>query len=145
MNRPPFRYLPATCLLALCEVALAQAPVAISSDVSDVVSGGQWSSGSPSGIYRVVVRTGGWEHVVSQAQIDWIADPTERDQLPPVVKSVVVPTGSWRLDAPRIVRNASGWRAELTALETHFTPPVRGKWIVRLGGPGEAKSMLIRR
>jgi hypothetical protein len=135
----------AVALLALGPSAAAQEPMAISADVSTVVTGGSWSSGSLSGVYRVVVRTGGREHVVSSAQIDWIADSGGHDEEPRVVHSKVASTGSWRLDRPRIPRSGKVWRVELDGLETHFTETVRGKWVLRLGAPGEVQSALVTR
>ncbi len=129
----------AIATLALGVTASAQEPIALPSDVAAVTIGGHWSSGSRAGIYRVVIQTGGWEHVVSQAQIDWIADPVDRDNDPQIISSKVLPTGSWRLDRPHLVRSAGKWQVVLEGTETHTTPPTRAKWIFQLGAPGEVK------
>jgi len=135
----------AVALLLYCLPVFAQEPKAIPPDVAAVVTGGTWSSGALNGVYRVVVRTGGREHTVSYAQIDWIADSGELNEEPRVIRSEIARTGSWRLDRPRILRSGNLWRAEFDGLETHFDPAARGKWIVRLGPPGELKSDLVTR
>ena len=114
-------------------------------DVVAVVTGGRWKAGSLQGVYRVVVRTGGFEHLVSQAQVDWIAYPGPESGEARLVKSMIAPTGSWRLDNPRLFKSGNTWRVELEGLETHFVPAERGKWVVRLGGPGKLWSQQVRR
>src|SRR5688572_4660234 len=103
----------AAWFLALAFPASAQEPILLSADVSAVVTGGSWSSGSLTGTYRVVVRTGGGEHVVSYAQIDWIAEPGSYGEEPRVVQSKLANTGSWRLDRPRFLKSGKLWRVEL--------------------------------
>jgi hypothetical protein len=107
-----------------------------------VVTGGKWKSDSASGTFRVIILTGGFEHILSQAQVDWIADPKDREEGPRVVASTVAETGSWRLDNPRIVQRSGTWKVEFQAVETHFTPPLLGKWIIDLGMPGNLKATL---
>src|SRR5688572_2360063 len=108
--------------LALCATAApAQERVAIPLDVAAVVVGGRWSSGSIGGVFRVVVRTGGSEHIVSDAQVDWIADAVGPGEPARIVKSRTAATGSWRLDRPRILRSGKSWRVEFDAVETHST------------------------
>jgi hypothetical protein len=132
-------------VLALCPTAFAQEPVPIESDVTAVVTGGYWSSGALNGVYRVVVRTGGREHTISSAQIDWIAESANQDGETRVVQSKIAKTGSWRLDRPRILKSGNVWRVELDGLETHFEPAARGKWVLRLGAPGDVQSALATR
>ena len=135
-------------VLALCgglsvgalaqERPLSAAPI----DIEYVVTGGRWSAGGYTGVYRVLVRTGGFEHVVSEAVVEWIStDPGQRR----IVHSKVAPTGAWRLDNPRFRGVEGAWRVELEALETHSTPAVRGKWVVRLGPPGELSATQVPR
>jgi hypothetical protein len=114
----------------------------IPTDIEHVVTGGRWTAAGRTGVYRVLVRTGGFDHVVSEAQVEWIATDTGEAQ---VIQSKTAPTGSWRLDNPRIRSEGKGWRVELEALETHFSPPMRGKWVVRLGGPGQMSATQVPR
>ncbi|SRR6266567_2819933 len=123
-------------ILAPVEVAAEQS-LSVPPDVVSIVTGGRWNSGTSSGTFRVIVQTGGFEHVLSRAQVDWIADPTGRDDSSKVVASRVAETGAWRLDNPHIVRRSGRWHVEFQALETHFNPPLRGKWLVDLGKPGD--------
>jgi hypothetical protein len=98
------------------------------------VSCGRWVAADRSRVYRVLVRTGGFEHVVSEALVEWIAmDKGE----PQVVASRLAPTGTWRLDHPRILGAGTEWRVELEALETHSVPVTRVQWVARLGIPGQ--------
>ena len=117
-------------------------PSTIPTDIEYVVTGGRWSAAGRTGVYRVLVRTGGFEHVVSEAEVEWIATDSGEPQ---VVQSKTAPTGSWRLDNPRIRSEGKAWRVELEALETHFSPPVRGKWVVRLGVPGQISATQVPR
>ena len=57
-------------------------------EVSSVVSGGYWTSEGQSGTYRVVIVNSGFEHVVSQVFIEWVADPTSEQDSPKVVAAV---------------------------------------------------------
>ena len=135
-------------MIAYCCTALAQDGqlVAIPEDIATVISGGRWSYESRAGVNRVIVRTGGFEHIVSQAQVDWIADTTPNTgEAPQVVESKLVPTGSWRLDNPRIVKSGNGWLLYLDGLETHFVPAIRGQWVVRLGEPGKLSAKQTKR
>jgi hypothetical protein len=61
---------------------------AVQPEVSGVVSGGYWSSKGQSGTYRVVIVNSGFEHVVSQVFIEWVADPTSEQDGPKVVATV---------------------------------------------------------
>ena len=130
--------------VALSGVAFAQdrALSTIPADIEHVVTGGRWSAAGRTGVYRVLVRTGGLEHVVSEAQVEWIATDSGEAR---VIQSKVAPTGSWRLDNPRIRGAGPVWRVELEALETHITPALRGKWVIRLGPPGEMSATQVPR
>ena len=130
--------------VALPGAAWAQdrAPSTIPVDIEHVTTGGRWSAEGRSGVYRVLIRTRGFEHVVSEAQVEWIA--TDRAE-PEVLQAKTAPTGSWRLDNPRIHGESKTWRIELEALETHFSPAVRGKWVIRLGAPGEMSATQVPR
>ena len=120
----------------MCTSALAQdrTPPTIPPDIQYVVTGGRWSAAGRTGVYRVLVRTGGFEHVVSEAVVEWVATDKGEAQ---IIASKLAPTESWRLDNPRILGAGTAWRVELDALETHTTPPTRGRWVVHIGSPGQ--------
>ena len=113
-----------------------QQTLAVPAEVETVVTGGQWKSDKQSGTYRVIVSTGGFEHIVSQVQVDWITETVDRDDPPRVVSSKIAETGAWRLFQPRIVKSGGKWRVLLEGIETHFTRPPRGTWTIDLGEPG---------
>ena len=75
----------AILLALLCGVAFAQAP-AVPTNVSSIVTVGWWQDGQKSGTYRVVVVSQGWEHVWSQAYVEWLAEPRDRYSLQEVVQ-----------------------------------------------------------
>jgi hypothetical protein len=131
--------------LGLFAQASAQPPLPLPSDVETVVSGGRWRSGGTEGGYRVVVRSGGFEHVVSQVQVDWISDPKDQDTPPSIVASEVASTGSWRIGCARIVQRGKRWIAILEGVEPHFTPLQRGTWEVTMDGPGKLTAVLRER
>ena len=110
--------------------------LAIPVDVEAVVTGGRWTSDKLSGTYRVIVSAGGFEHIVSQVQVDWIVDAGGRDNPPRVVSSRIAETASWRLFRPRIVKRSGKWRVLLDGIEPHLTPTPRGIWTIDLGEPG---------
>jgi len=112
--------------------ALAQDTRAVPADVETIVTGGQWKSDKLSGTYRVKVRTGGFEHIVSQVQIDWIAQFDDRNE-PRVVNSKLVETAAWRLLQPRIIKTSGNWRA------------ARGTWKIDVGRPGALVATLRQR
>lgn len=135
----------AAFLIGFAPTAGAQTPVAIPPDVETVVTGGFWKSANSKGSYRVVIRSGGFEHVISELQVDWITEPEGNDKPSRVVASKVAETGSWRLDKPRIAKDSKGWRVTVEGVEPHMTPMPRGTWSVQLGEPGTLKATLKQR
>jgi hypothetical protein len=138
-------YLVAVLLITCASTVSAQSPTAIPVDVETVVTGGFWKSTNSKGRYRVVIRSGGFEHVVSELQVDWITEPEGNDKPAQVVASKIAETGSWRLDEPRIAKGTNGWHVTVNGVEPHMTPMPRGTWIVQLGEPGSLKVTLKQR
>jgi len=116
----------------------AQQAADIPADVETVVTGGQWTSGKLEGTYRVIVRTGGFEHLVSVVQVDWIQSETENEPAR-VLGSKIADTGSWRMSRPRIVKGRGHWRVLLDGIETHSSTPALGRWQIDIGEPGVLK------
>ncbi len=46
--------------------------------ISFIQTGGYWQSGKQDGLYRVVVTSGGFEHVASRLYVQWIATDQDR-------------------------------------------------------------------
>lgn len=78
--------------------------------VDSVVSGGYWIDGADRGTYRVVVRSGGFDHIVSDVTIEWLSDPRDEDEEPSVHKSVTVKEGQglWRVADSRLEAASAG-------------------------------------
>jgi hypothetical protein len=108
--------------------------------VSYVASGGYWKTATDEGTYRIIVQTGGFEHIVSSAQVDWIAFPKSQNDSPRLIVSKRADTGSWRLDTPVFKKFRGKWRIELRALEAHHNPAINGVSTIELGEPGVLKT-----
>jgi hypothetical protein len=118
----------------------AQSFISLPSDITYVSSGGYWKTATDEGTYRVIVQTGGFVHIVSRAQVDWVAHPNGQNDAPRVIASKIAETGSWKLDSPLFKKTQRKWRIEMQALETHHDPSVNGVWTIELGEPGVLKA-----
>jgi hypothetical protein len=65
------------------------APPVVDSAVSDVASGGSWHEGDLSGLFRVVVRSGGRKTMRSEVVVQWLRWDDRAEQ-PIEVRSVAV-------------------------------------------------------
>jgi len=65
------------------------APAPVDSAVSDVATGGSWEEGGRSGVFRVVVRSGGRRNLRSEVVLQWLRWDDRAEQ-PVEVKSVVI-------------------------------------------------------
>jgi hypothetical protein len=87
------------------------------------VSGGYWTDGEDRGTYRVVVRSDGFDHIVSEITIEWLSDPRGEDEGPSVHKSVVVKEGQglWRVADSKLEAAPAGGGVFLDwkAIDTH--------------------------
>ena len=73
-------------LLGHAGAAVGQQPEA-PRELEFAVSGGRWSEGSAQGHYRVLIYTGGFDHIISEAYVEWIKDPiTPTDTLNVLVR-----------------------------------------------------------
>ena len=50
---------------------------ALNADVVSVVSRGEWQAAGRSGFYRLVVVSGGYEHVTSRLYVQWVEMPRD--------------------------------------------------------------------
>ena len=64
-------------------------PAPVESAVSDVATGGSWQDGAESGVYRVVVRSGGRRNLRSDVVVQWLRWDQHAEQ-PIETKSVRV-------------------------------------------------------
>lgn len=95
----------------------AQESRSIDPTIQHVMSGGRWQSGGQSGWYRAIIRTGGFEHIVSNLTVEWIGDDSE----PSVMHSVDVKEldGLGRLDAPSLTLRGKTWVLTMQWTDTH--------------------------
>ena len=80
-------------LVAFAGIASAQ-HVAIAPEVTSVTMVGRWQDKGDSGSYRVIVIRDGWEHVWSRIYVEWLKDPSEREdptQAPVSIQELVPP------------------------------------------------------
>ena len=49
-------------------------------EVVNVTTVGRWQSGPTSGSYRVTTTTDGWEHLWSHVTVEWLPDPSSREE-----------------------------------------------------------------
>ncbi len=85
-----------TALLALVLLAGAASAqhVLVAPEVTSVTTLGRWQDKNDSGSYRVVVIRDGWEHVWSRVYVEWLKDPSEREdstRAPMSVQELVPP------------------------------------------------------
>ena len=131
-------------LVLLCilpQAAFSQETTALPADIETVVSGGDWESGAEArGHFRAVIATGGFEHIISDLTVEWIADPTDSDQPPRTYSSRAVPEvaqGGVHLTLPVIAREGGHWILTLEAENTHCDPIRVERWRLRLDSPGQ--------
>lgn len=130
-----------TCVLPVIAALLLPDPVygqqhdQLPTDVETVVSGGLWQKGPEEGRFRVVIRSSGFEHVISTLTVDWISDPTESDSAR-IVASVPIPTTAVVVHDPELINEGGRWLLKAFTTDTHFDPPRRSSLRVVLGGPG---------
>ena len=128
----------AVILLAATMPGLAAAQQAPSLDpsIAYVTTGGGWSTDSSSGQYRVIVRSGGFEHIVSELFIQWLRDPRDSRDSATVVRTVKLESlsGFWALGQPTFVC-AKVCHVEIDGTDSHTGE--KGQWILSLGPPGQ--------
>ena len=105
-------------------------------DVHVVVSGGRWSSATGNGWYRAVIRTGGFEHVVSSLTLDWMQSAKDSSSKTTVVHTVVVEACTGRLDNPQFSARSTVWRLTVRCTDTHGARVKPFDAVVTLGAPG---------
>ena len=132
------RFLLALGLLAIIPVrAVAQAPDSLDATLESVVTDGRWEANGREGPYRIVVYTGGFEHVVSEIYLQWLTDPTGDDDSQVIVRSTAIDSiaqGVWHLRAP-VIRCRPACTA--TVVGYHMNGRDHRTWTITLGPPGQ--------
>ena len=118
----------------------AQTAPAVPTSVNSVQAGGYWATTGREGQYRLIIESGGYEHIVSRAFLQWLAQPgTSKDSMV-VVASIVIPeldTGIWQLDSPRFEIHGSNWQALVDGSNARIQPAAKARWRLTLGPPGK--------
>jgi hypothetical protein len=116
----------------------AQDSLSLDPSVAHVVTGGSWSSGTASGQYRIVVRTGGWEHVVSELYIQWLQEDPQVQRI--VVRATQLVTsvtpGIYSLGRPDLTCTDTGCRVQISGTVS-TSPSQQASWVLKLGAPGQ--------
>jgi hypothetical protein len=78
-----------TALPALPQDAFKSAVDTLPGEVRDVKSAGRWRTAETTGVYRLVVVRGGYEHIADRLYIQWLSN-TSDDSSPQVLATVGV-------------------------------------------------------
>ena len=114
----------------------AQRTGGLPADVETVMSGGLWEQGSLEGRYRVVIRSSGFEHVISTLTIDWIVTATEDDSARVVATLTIPRSGPVAIHDPELGMVGANTVLTVTETDTHYDPPRRATRRIILGAPG---------
>ena len=112
-------------LTLVLAAAVGSVPVQAGSPVVDpaisfVTTGGYWKDDGQDGVYRIVVRQGGYEHTSSQVTAQWVAGPTSENAQATILRSIeLVAGGFFSFGEPRLTRISDGVRMSLTGVDTH--------------------------
>jgi len=103
------------------------------------VTGGRFQTDSVQGPYRVLVFTGGSDHVISEFFLQWMREASASDTIA-LVSSVPIEelNSSWlAAAAPTITRTNSGTTITIEVIDSHFEVPGRRKCLIRPGPPSK--------
>ena len=106
-------------LLSLPLVAQQSLAAPVDPTLIHAVTEGYWQAGPADGAYRVLVFSGGFEHVSSRVVAEWVARATDAEAAPTVTAGYeLVPFGSYSLGAPQVTRLKNGVRVTLSGVST---------------------------
>jgi hypothetical protein len=110
-------------LVMTAPVALAGA---IDADVLAVVTAGQWQDDTGQGVYRIVVRQQGFEHVSTGVAAEWVDNSYESGAAARIVASEpLVVSGLFSLGVPTVAVMDDRLRVSLVGVNTYeSTTPV---------------------
>lgn len=118
----------------------AQTAPPIPADISAVEADGWWSEAGREGSYRIIIQTGGFEHIVSRVWLQWISGPSEQEDSLRVVASVELEEingAGWQAFDPQVALRNGKWEATLDGANSHADPILRARWRIALGTPGQ--------
>jgi hypothetical protein len=112
----------------------AQTPV--DPDVAAVLIIGYWNSDHLEGFSRVIVRTGGFDHVASSIRVEWIArrGRTTEQSVVAVDSTLAVPDRMYSLGNPELYSNFDGENFRICG--THVYDSSKRCWRFWVGPPG---------
>jgi hypothetical protein len=109
--------------------------IQVPTSVVFLASGGYWETKKERGRYRVIVEEGGWEHVKSRVQIEWIAErPTEKRLELVTATRLADIADNWTVSRASISATKDGSVLELWGAEADGKEK---KLLFDLGGPGK--------
>ena len=117
----------------------AQTIDAVVPSLEFAVTGGTWAQGGVRGQYRVLVFSGGFEHIVSEVYIQWIRDPESSSDTAALVRSVPARQANhfWRVNGPPVVqRRPGGATVTVRLVDPHDSQPAQ-ICVFTVGTPGE--------
>ncbi len=136
MRNPSRVLLLLAVLSGFVRVLPAQDTLSLDPSVTSVVTGGFWEAHPLRGHYRIVVWSGGGEHVSSKLRVEWILEDSETQENR-VIKSAAVdsiPDWVWSLGEPRI--SCTPRRCQLTIEGTEPHVLEKANWVVTLRAAG---------
>ena len=101
------------------------------------VTGGRFQTDSVQGPYRVLVFTGGSDHVISDFFLQWMREESASDTVS-LVSSVPIKeiNGAWlAAGSPVVTRTSTGTEITIEMIDSHFEVPGRRKCVVKPGPP----------
>ena len=118
---------------------------ALNADIVSIVSGGEWQGDGRNGFYRLVVVSGGYEHVTSRLYVQWVQESQDSSTPSRVVHTKNVFGDSlYSLGVQTISLVQRSWQATVDGSDGHGQPPRPGQWVLALGPPGETQVREIR-
>ncbi len=119
--------------------------------VVSVATVGRWQSGPATGSYRVIVTSDGWEHAWSHVVVEWLADPSSREEayvpgktvelIPPIAQGTAVLEASARprKNGELVVTIRATSNMELHARPQRFVFVAKGPGVVSMLKSSEKK------
>jgi len=116
--------------------APAQDSLTLDPIVSSVITGGAWAAAGEHGTYRLVVLSGGFEHITSVLYVQWLREDPERREVRVRATRLVaeIPQGIYSLGTPTFEGRGREFRVEVTGTDSHTMATAR--WALLLGAPG---------
>lgn len=108
---------------------------ALDPSVTAVSSGGAWAAGGEEGWYRVIIVTGGFEHVSSRLFVQWMTGPSSPDESARVVATRQIDLGmTWVLHGEDLQSVNQTWYLALTGTSNRASEIRRWRFLLRGAG-----------